>query len=105
MSKDSLRSRTIRLASENKNLRPHLLRVLKSCDAMGCDMEGPEMAGRTWGNPNPGAPVDDSVPYNKHPNSPDAGTDGSTQRAKYNQWFRENVCPGHATNCGLPGPK
>jgi len=41
MSKDSLRSRTIRLASENKALRPHLLRVIQACDACGeSDMEG-----------------------------------------------------------------
>lgn len=111
MSKTTLRARTIRLASENKNLRPHLLRVLRSCDEMACDMmsddemfEDDLMAGRKWGPPNGvQKPVDDSDPYNIHPDSPPAGENRSTQRKKYNEWFRKNVCPGHKTTCGLPG--
>lgn len=66
-------------------------------------MEGDElMAGRTWGGPGyRPKPVDDSIPYNKHPESPPAGANGSAERRRYNRWFRENVCPDHATNCGL----
>jgi len=60
------------------------------------------MAGRTWGGPNyRPKPVDDSIPYNSHPESPPAGANGSAERRRYNKWFRENVCPDHATNCGL----
>ena len=95
----SLRASVIRLAYENPNLRHHLLPLIKEADAAeAMDME----AGRTWGNPNPKATPDDSVPYHKHPNSPPAGADGSAQRKKYNEWFRENVCPGHKTTCGNP---
>ena len=91
----SLRASVIRLAYENPSLRPHLLPLVKEADAT---IE----AGRTWGNPKPGAKPDDKVPYNLHPDSPPAGTDGSAQRKKYNDWFHENVCPTHKTNCGDP---
>jgi hypothetical protein len=102
MSNNSLRSRTIRLASTNKDLRPHLLRALKAYEGdMEACGEGDLMAGRTWGNPDPHSTPDDATPYNKHPNSPDAGADGSGKRKKYNDWFRKNVCPEHATNCGM----
>lgn len=101
----SLRSRAIRLASENKSLRPHLLKVIKSCDAMACGEEADMMGGRTWGNPDPHSTPDDAVPYHSHPDSPSSGEDGSAQRKKYNDWFRKNVCPGHKTNCGDPGLK
>lgn len=57
------------------------------------------LAGRTWDGDK--STPDDATPYNIHPKSPPAGADGSEQRWKYNQWFRENVCPGHKTNCGL----
>lgn len=100
----SLRASVIRLAYENPNLRPHLLPLIKEADASeAMDME----AGRTWGKGdhgkgNPSATPDDATPYHKHPNSPDAGANGSAQRKKYNEWFRGNVCPGHATTCGNP---
>ena len=58
------------------------------------------MAGRTWDGDK--STPDDATPYNKHPESPPAGADGSPQRANYNRWFRENVCPDHATGCGIP---
>ena len=57
------------------------------------------IAGRTWDGDK--STPDDATPYNLHPKSPPAGADGSEQRWKYNQWFRQNVCPGHKTNCGL----
>jgi hypothetical protein len=57
------------------------------------------IAGRTWDGDK--STPDDATPYNIHPKSPPAGADGSEQRWKYNQWFRQNVCPGHKTNCGL----
>lgn len=60
------------------------------------------MGGRTWGNPDPHSTPDDKVPYHKHEDSPPAGADGSAQRKKYNEWFRNNVCPKHKTNCGAP---
>ena len=91
----NLRKNLIRLAHSKPELRSVLLPLLKSADDDGL------MAGRTWGNPNPGAQPDDADPYNIHPDSPSAGTDGSEQRKKYNQWFRENVCPTHKTNCGM----
>ncbi|MDB4278091.1 hypothetical protein N9917_00515 [Deltaproteobacteria bacterium] len=103
--KNSLRSRTIRLAHDNKQLRPHLLRALKAYegDLEACG-EADLMAGRTWGGLDSDQPADDGNPnYNSHPDSPSAGADGSGQRAKYNQWFRKNVCPGHKTQCGIPG--
>lgn len=62
------------------------------------DEEGP-LAGRTWDGDK--SKPDDAAPYNIHPESPPAGADGSTERKRYNRWFRENVCPGHKTNCGL----
>lgn len=91
----SLRNRIIRLAYENKELRPHLLRILASCE----DLD--RLAGRRWGGPGADAIPDDNLPYNKHPDSPPAGEDNSPQRKKYNDWFRENVCPKHKTQCGL----
>lgn len=93
-----------------------------AADYLGEDDE--VMGGRTWGvggkdtpvkgQGNPSAPADDrDPPYNKHPDSPPAGCnkDGGpegckgtyAQRLKYNEWFRNNVCPkGHKTNCGAP---
>jgi hypothetical protein len=92
-----LRAATIRLAYEKPELRVHLLPLLKQAD--GPDMEE-MMAGRSWDGSE--ATPDDSVPYHKHKDSPSAGADGSAQRAKYNQWFRENVClKTHKTNCGI----
>lgn len=95
----SLRASVIRLAYENPSLRPHLLPLVKEADAT---IE----AGRTWGNPKPGATPDDSSPYNSHPERPDsipAGANGSAARRKYNEWFQKKVCPTHATKCGDPG--
>lgn len=60
------------------------------------------MGGRTWGLPDPHSKPDDKKPYHKWKNSPDAGPDGSTQRGKYNDWYRLNVCPKHKTTCGAP---
>jgi hypothetical protein len=118
--KSSLRSRTIRLASENKALRPHLLKVLKACegDIMGCGPEADGMAGRTWGKPDlygggkgsPNAPRDDhkAPGYHSHSGHPPAGCNKGgqpgcegtyEQRKTYNNWFRKNVCPGHQYKC------
>lgn len=103
-----LRSQVIRLAHENPGpLRDALLDVLaaeqyEACEACQAEMDEEVMAGRTWGNPDPNSRPDDNVPYNAHPNSPPAGADGSAQRKKYNQWFRNNVCPAHRTTCGDP---
>jgi hypothetical protein len=118
-----LRGKLIRLAHANPALRPHLLPLIKSagCEKLpegpmrdNCenkkdegekadkkaDAEGPE-AGRTWGNPDPGAPHDWDHPYAHHKGHPPAGTDGSAQRKRYNNWYRENVCKTeHATGCG-----
>jgi hypothetical protein len=117
-----------RVAAEHPDTRKHLVPLIAKY-ACGCMDEGDDLmlleegepdaddmfAGRAWGKGDtgrgdPGAKVDDNVPYHKHPDSPDAGTDGSAQRAKYNDWFRKNVCPGHKTTCGNPalgkgGPK
>jgi len=90
-----LRAKLIRLAHSKPELRPVILPLIKQADK-----EGPA-AGRTWGTPDPGAPWDWDHPYAKHPGHPPAGTDGSPARKKYNDWYRENVCPTeHATGCG-----
>ena len=128
MSKNSLRSRTIRLASENKALRPHLLRALQAYEgdmaACGDDMgEGDFMAGRTWGAPdlfgggkgNPGATPDDKPkPYNKRNLGPGGcnkggqpGCDGTyAERLEYNKKYRNEVCSKgkHKTDCGTTWP-
>lgn len=91
-----LRAATIRLAYEKPELRPYLLPLLKEAD--GPSMEE-LMGGRTWDGDK--STPDDNDPYNSHPDSPPAGQDGSAQRKRYNQWFRENVCPDHKTNCGM----
>lgn len=111
-SNPQVRKELLRMAKVDPKLRTAMLKMLvkKACgegymsseEAQACGVMADDlMAGRTWGKPFPGRTPDDSVPYNKHPNSPDAGTDGSEQRKKYNQWFRENVCPDHKTNCGM----
>jgi len=93
----ALRSQVIRLAHQNPALRPHLLPLLKRSAE-----EGPE-AGRTWGGPGAGRDWDWHKPeYETHEDSPPAGENNSEQRAKYNRWYRENVCPtDHGTGCGL----
>lgn len=101
----SLRASVIRLAYENPSLRPHLLPLLKEADSE-------HEAGRPWGgkgyksrakdyddpSPGPGTPPctplgDDPNPdcYSSHPGSPAAGSNGSAQRKKYNDWYRKNV--------------
>lgn len=101
MSKNSLRSRTIRLAHENKELRPHLLKALKAFESdMAACGEGDLMAGRKWETGK--GKVDDNIPYNgPHNLGVPAGANGSAQREKYNEQFRKQVCPGHKTNCGM----
>ena len=103
MSKNSLRSRTIRLAHENKTLRPHLLRALKAyeADIAACgDMMAEDVeAGRNWYTGK--GTVDDNVPYNGPHNLGVPAGHGSTQRSEYNKEYRKQVCPGHATNCGM----
>ena len=88
-----LRTKIIRLAHSQPELRPLLLPLVKQAD------DEAMMAGRKWDG-GKGTP-DDNVPYNSHPDSPPAGADGSEERKKYNQWFRKNVCPTHKTNCGM----
>ena len=68
-------------------------------------------AGRPWGGPGYSAKAEDyNIPpaqggsgsppcqpkgdgpcYRKHENSPPGGANGSAQRAKYNEWYRENA--------------
>ena len=105
----SLRNATIRLAYERPELRAHLLPLLAR--TAGTEEEMDMLAGRTWGKGDhgkgdPGAAVDDNVPYRSHDGSPDAGANGTTQRKVYNNWYRENVCPSnHKTTCGNPALK
>lgn len=95
----ALRSKIIRLAHQNPAMRPHLLPLLVRTAA---GEEG-TLAGRTWGGPGAGRDWDWNKPeYASHEDSPPAGSNGSTERAKYNKWYRENVCPSkHGTGCGL----
>lgn len=104
--KDLLYSAVKKLAHQEPSLRKHLVPLLRkhacTCDQAVQAADGDElMGGRTWGAPGNKKRPDDSVPYNKHEDSPPAGADGSSQRKKYNDWYRKNVCPGHKTNCGL----
>lgn len=110
----TLRAALTRIANAHPETRVHLVPLLRHHAACACgdemvaedgDMGDELMGGRTWGNPDPRAKPDDATPYNLHPDSPPAGADGSPARKQYNKWFRENVCPNHKTNCGLPGAK
>jgi hypothetical protein len=107
----SLRKATIQLAYERPELRPHLLPLLARTAASEDEEAMDILAGRTWGRGDhgegdPGAAVDDNVPYRSHPQSPPGGANGSAQRKKYNEWYRENVCPSnHKTTCGNPALK
>lgn len=94
----TLREEVTKLAAENPTARPYLVPILRRTALDGDELLG----GRTWGNPDPHSTPDDKVPYHKHEDSPPAGADGSPQRKRYNEWFRENVCPTHKTNCGAP---
>jgi carbonic anhydrase/acetyltransferase-like protein (isoleucine patch superfamily) len=97
--KPKVRANLLRMAKERPELRAAILTFLNK-KAGDEDVTADEMfAGRKWdgGRQKP----DDSVPYNLHPDSPPAGSDGSEARKKYNQWYRKNVCPDHKTNCGL----
>lgn len=90
----TLRLKVIKLADEKPHLREHLIPLLR--EATEDDVE----AGRLW---NSDASTWDAWhPYKNHPDSPPAGTDGSAQRKKYNDWYRKKVCPTHPTTCGAP---
>jgi hypothetical protein len=108
----SLRSKVIRLAHANPELRPHLLPLLKEAGEEGVT------SGRTWGDSkligggtgNPKAPADDkNPPYNKRNLGPGGcnkeDDDGKCydQRLKYNQRYRNEVCREgkHKTDCGM----
>jgi hypothetical protein len=103
----SLYQQVHRIASQHPETRVHLVPILRKyaceCDE-GLMADGDElMGGRTWGNPDPHSKPDDNVPYRHWEDSPPAGADGSAQRKKYNEWYRNNVCPDkHRTNCGAP---
>lgn len=78
-----------------------------------------EMLAREWGNAIHRKILNDEIPvigdptgtrgnpggaygkYKTHEDSPPAGADGSPQRKKYNDWYRENVCPKN-NGCGAP---
>ncbi len=108
----SLRSKVIRLAHANPELRPHLLPLLKDAGEDGVT------SGRTWGDSkligggkgNPKAPADDkNPPYNKRNlgpggcNKEDDDGECYKQRLEYNKKYREEVCrkEKHKTNCGM----
>jgi len=110
----SLHREIQRVAAEYPETRKHLVHLLRKFSdenvvACTCPDGGKSAAdgdellgGRTWGNPDPYSKPDDKTPYHYHEDSPPAGADGSAQRKKYNEWFRENVCPKHKTTCGAP---
>jgi hypothetical protein len=105
-----LRSRTIRLAFANPELRPHLLPVIKQADE---DADAGVMAGRPWGgpgykpkakdyddaSPGPGSPpctpegeggCYEHTDMYKGYGSANSGTNGSAARREYNKKYREN---------------
>ena len=98
-----------KIAAAFPETRKHLMPILRQADGCACPdrlaeaMDSDEaLGGRTWGNPDPNKPQDDGTPnYKSWPDSPPAGEDGSAQRKVYNNWFRENACPKHKTNCGM----
>lgn len=96
-SENKLRTQLIRLAHANPEMREHLLPLLKNAEE-----ENEHEAGRKWdgGSQKP----TDSVPYNKHRSHPPAGEDGSKERKRYNQWYRDSVCPDASNQCGLNEP-
>lgn len=95
MSEKNLYKAVQKLAHQEPSLRKYLVPLLRKYADCGDEM----MGGRTWDGDK--SQPDDGNPYNKHPKSPPAGANGSPQRAEYNKWYRENVCPKHKTNCGL----
>jgi len=113
----SLRKATIRLAYERPELRAHLLPLLArtaSPDEEAMDM----LAGRTWGDGghgkgNPRDVADDKpYPYNERNlgkggcNKKDDDGKCYDQRKKYNNRYRDEVCPSnHKTTCGNPALK
>lgn len=115
-----------RIASKHPETRQHLVAVLRdhaktahyqdSIQDDGDDDDG--LMAREWGravhrkiiNDTPvigdptgtrGDPSGKYGPYETHENSPPAGADGSPQRKKYNEWYRNNVCP-EKGGCGAP---
>lgn len=117
-----LRSKVIRLAHAQPELRPYLLPLVRKAQPVvkKASDEG-ALAGRTWGvgghgTGKPGARQDWNDPYERHSGHPPAGCNKNNppkdckgtyeERKKYNQWYRDEVCPGkHPKGCNMPGAK
>ena len=116
----SLRKATIRLAYARPELRPHLLPLLARTAAEGDYDEAMDMTakGCTWGagvlrevgsdkwkslgkeTGSKGTPC-----HKKHTPRDlgvDAGANGSKQRYRYNEAYRDQVCKTEPDKCGAP---
>ncbi len=121
-----LRRELIRVAHANPDTRVHLLPIIRKHADLDDVFSNDELMGfeddlmaREWGKaihrkildnekgiigPPTGTRGNPSGAYGKyksHPNSPDAGADGSPQRKKYNEWYRKTICPDKG-GCGAP---